>query len=369
VLKRIKQLTLRGAKAGGILSLVRESRWRHRRLLILCYHGISLDDEHEWNPALYMSADHFRRRLEMLREGRYEVLPLGRAIEQLYAGELPQRAVALTFDDGAYDFFARALPILREFEFPATVYLTTYYCGYQRPVFDTMCAYLLWKGRGRRLGLQKIVDDNASVSLADANARHRLAERISTHVREANYSAEAKDELLRHIAHELALPYDQLIDKGLLRIMSPAEVAQLPSPLVDVQLHTHRHRVPRNRAAFVNELTDNREHIRRLRGAAATIEHFCYPSGEYAPEFLPWLEQERVRSATTCDLGIASRADHALLLPRLIDTMNLSPIEFEAWLTGAARWLPTRATTTRRTASMNSSPNALHSSSLHDDLD
>jgi hypothetical protein len=71
-------------------------------------------------------------------------------------------------------------------------------------------------------------------------------------------------------------------------------------------------------------------------------DHFCYPSGVYEPAFFPWLTELGVRSATTCDTGIASPETEPLLLPRLIDTSNLSPVEFEGWVTGVSAFLPLR---------------------------
>src|SRR5207249_8815632 len=49
MLKRFKQATLRSLKTSGVSTLVHNSRWRRQRLLILAYHGISLEDEHLWN--------------------------------------------------------------------------------------------------------------------------------------------------------------------------------------------------------------------------------------------------------------------------------------------------------------------------------
>ena len=77
-----------------------------------------------------------------------------------------------------------------------------------------------------------------------------------------------------------------------------------------------------------------------MTGANAT--HFCYPSGVHDPAFLPWLEELGVVSATTCQPGIATRASHRLLLPRLLDTSVLSVVEFEGWLAGAASMMPRR---------------------------
>jgi hypothetical protein len=73
-----------------------------------------------------------------------------------------------------------------------------------------------------------------------------------------------------------------------------------------------------------------------------STRHFCYPSGVYEPEFLPWLEAEQVVTATTCDPGMASSGCNPLLLPRFVDTSYVTSLEFEGWLTGAASLLPRR---------------------------
>ena len=122
--------------------------------------------------------------------------------------------------------------------------------------------------------------------------------------------------------------------------MRPAEVTELSAQGVDFQLHTHRHRVPGEKAAFLQEIEENRRAITEMTGN--TPVHFCYPSGVYADEFLPWLAASGVVSATTCVPGTASPSHDPLLLPRLLDSSNLAPIEFEAWLSGFADLAPRR---------------------------
>src|SRR6218665_3340788 len=145
----LKRRILTLAGQSGLFHLAASSAWRRQRLMILCYHGISLVDEHLWNPGLYMDRYTFRDRLAMLRDGGYRVLPLDEGLRHLAKGTLPPRAVAITVDDGTYDFYAHALPALREFGLPATLYLTTYYCRHQLPVFDPVCSYMLWKSQGQ----------------------------------------------------------------------------------------------------------------------------------------------------------------------------------------------------------------------------
>ena len=164
MLREAKLATLGLLRSAGAFNLVANSKWRRERLLILCYHGISLEDEHQWRPALYIPAELLEQRLETLRAQRYSVLPLGEALTRLRSGDLPPRSVAITFDDGTYDFYKRAYPLLKKYEFPVTVYQTTYYTDHEIPIFNLTCSYMLWKRRGeqldsaRELGLSEPMD-------------------------------------------------------------------------------------------------------------------------------------------------------------------------------------------------------------------
>ena len=68
MLGRAKLATLGLLRGVGALEAVANSKWRRSRLLILCYHGISLDDEHQWRPALYLPPELLEQRLQTLRE-------------------------------------------------------------------------------------------------------------------------------------------------------------------------------------------------------------------------------------------------------------------------------------------------------------
>jgi peptidoglycan/xylan/chitin deacetylase (PgdA/CDA1 family) len=337
MVKRIRRVVLQGLRSSGVFRLVRNSQWRRKRLLILCYHGISQEDEHLWRPQLYMPPDILQQRLEILKRGSYDVLPLGEALRQLQAGQLPPRSVVITFDDGGYDFYKQAYPLVKSYGFPVTVYQTTYYSDYQKPVFNLICSYMLWKRRGTvrdqggELGLDQPMDLRTKLS------RHRIVLKLVARCEADDLSGWQKNDLAARLAKLLDIDYDVLVAKRMLQLMDAREIAQLAAEGVDFQLHTHRHRAPADEALFRKEIRDNRCRLEELTKSRAV--HFCYPSGVHEAQFIPWLHAEKVVSATTCDVDLANSRSNPLLLPRFVDTSARNAIEFESWLTGVGSLL------------------------------
>ena len=338
--KSLKRGVLSASGAIGATTRVRDSEWRRRRLAILCYHGVSLDDEHEWQPAFYISPELFESRLRTLRDGGYTVLPLDEAVARLRDGTLPPRAVTLTFDDGAADFRLRALPILERYGFPSTVYLTTYYCGHPRPVFGVTCSYLLWRARGRVVDGGAVVPGAGRWDLTTAAGRGEALAALRAHVERDARSTVEKDALVARLCETLGESHDALVRSRKLQIMSPDDVRDVAARGVRIELHTHRHRTPRDPLLFRRELDDNRRSIVELGVTDPT--HFCYPSGVYHSNFVTWLRDAGVRSATTCESGLAAPLTEPLLLPRIIDGGHLSAVEFNAWISGVGAMLPRR---------------------------
>lgn len=340
MLRRIKNSVLRGAGGIGILNLIAGSKWRQRRLLILCYHGIALKDEHLWSGGFYIPPRLFRERLEIIARSGYRVLPLSEAVAGLRAGSLPPRSVVITFDDGFHDFYVHAFPLLQEFGFPATVYQTTYYSDYPFPIFNLVLSYLFWRASGRKLdGSGFGVPDTFSLSAhppenaAAVDAFLKMAD-------ERRYTPEQKNELAARLACVLGVDYEEMSRMRMLQLMDAEELRAIRARGIDIQLHTHRHRTPASEDLFNREIRDNRSWLKSSLGISA--EHFCYPSGVWRPEFLPWLRAAGVLSAVTCEYGLAGQDTDPLLLPRLLDSMSVTEADFRGWLSGVSSLLPHR---------------------------
>jgi peptidoglycan/xylan/chitin deacetylase (PgdA/CDA1 family) len=249
--------------------------------------------------------------------------------------------VALTFDDGFYDFFAAAAPLLEEFAYPATNYMSSYYCIHQHPIPGVTLSYLLWRVRSQVLPPGVFPGLDRPVDLHDVEERERLAVELSARVQVLPGGREARHAWLGEVATRLGIDWDNIVRSRLFHLMNRAEVVDIARRGFDVQLHTHRHRTPRDKASFCSEVLENRRILQEMTGRTAT--HFCYPSGDVDPVFLPWLRELEVKTATTTVVaGLAGAEDDPLLLPRYVDTMTKSEVVFESWLSGAGAILSRR---------------------------
>jgi peptidoglycan/xylan/chitin deacetylase (PgdA/CDA1 family) len=264
-------------------------------------------------------------------------MPLGEALDGVRSGRLPKRAVALTLDDGESSISMRAWPMLREFGFPATLYWTTYYSLRPYAVFDPMLSYLLWKGRGARLQLD---DPPLDVQLESERDRLAAFQSIYQTAKTRGWTSAAKEDFLVYLGDRLGVDYGDIKKKRILHMVTPEEAARMHAEGLDLQLHTHRHRVPHDASRPTSEIRDNMEIIESV-GARHPV-HFCYPSGSYVAELEVWLRENGVASAATCEPGLVRRSTNQYFLPRIVDQENFGPTEFKSCLSGLVTWMTRR---------------------------
>ena len=104
----------------ALLKRVRLAARVQRGVLIFVFHRIS-DRDNPFRPGTPLGL--FDQVCAHLAE-HYEVLPLDE-LERRRFGRRASRAVAITFDDGYADNHRLALPVLRRYGLPATVFITT----------------------------------------------------------------------------------------------------------------------------------------------------------------------------------------------------------------------------------------------------
>ncbi len=95
---------------------------------ILMYHALAYPGERE--STYVMLPERFERQMAWLRDSKYRVLSLGEFLDYRHSHRLPPaRSVVITFDDGYADNHEFALPILKRYGFPATIFLVSQAVG------------------------------------------------------------------------------------------------------------------------------------------------------------------------------------------------------------------------------------------------
>jgi peptidoglycan/xylan/chitin deacetylase (PgdA/CDA1 family) len=98
---------------------ITRSKSNKKGFIILTYHSIS--DEIE--PDETVTPEEFERQLQYIKEN-YKVISLEEAIEYLQTDfEKISGSIVITFDDGYGDNYYNAYPLLKRYNFPATIFL------------------------------------------------------------------------------------------------------------------------------------------------------------------------------------------------------------------------------------------------------
>jgi peptidoglycan/xylan/chitin deacetylase (PgdA/CDA1 family) len=121
--------------------------------------------------------------------------------------------------------------------------------------------------------------------------------------------------------------------------MNAQEARAMKALGYDIQLHTHRHRVSRDRDLFAREIAQNRQWIQQAVGGAAPV-HLSFPGGVWEPVPQKWLIELGVKTALTCIPALANRRCDPLRIPRFVDNSFVSEQAFRAWMSGSMSFFP-----------------------------
>jgi peptidoglycan/xylan/chitin deacetylase (PgdA/CDA1 family) len=117
----------------GLGKVRRTAQWVRNRFvrgaLILLYHRVSALPS---DPQLLcVTPAHFAEHLEILRT-QAQPISLQQLVQASRDGGLPERAVALIFDEGYFDNLENARPLSERYDIPATLFVTTGHLGHAR---------------------------------------------------------------------------------------------------------------------------------------------------------------------------------------------------------------------------------------------
>jgi peptidoglycan/xylan/chitin deacetylase (PgdA/CDA1 family) len=279
---------------------------RRGRLSILIFHRVLAEPD-----ALFPetpTAPDFERRMRWVKDW-FNVLPLAEAIDLLFAGHIPSRALAVTFDDGYADNEEFAAVILRRLGLTATVFVATSFldggCMWNDKVIEAvrhceaqqldlrplgLALYPLGSVVARRAAIDAVLD---RIKHLDPQERFRLTEAI---VQAAGCN-----------------PSPQLM-------MRSDQVRNLRSLGMEVGAHTVTHPILTrlDAASARDEIGRGKRELETIVGAPVRL--FAYPNGvpdlDYGSAHATLVRECGFGAAVTTSWGAASMRSDRFQLPR-----------------------------------------------------
>lgn len=283
---------LRESNHGRLLLSHREA---HPKFLVLCYHrvgenGIPLFSE--LSPALFEAQMRYLRR-------RYRVLSLDALCKEMEGPSQKGDAVAVTFDDGYRDLYTHALPVLRKYQIPATIFLpfVSIETG-QVPWYDRVFLALKVSPKDE---LEIVLDRPRSFRLSSLKARLETAAEIIQYLR--TLPDDRRREYCAALEETIILPQDELKD----RMLTWDHIRAMCREGITFGSHTMTHpAVSRlTESQLESELGESKRALENRIGSPSV--HFAYPFGKPADcgtAALPFLVRNGYRSAATTVEGV-----------------------------------------------------------------
>jgi peptidoglycan/xylan/chitin deacetylase (PgdA/CDA1 family) len=297
-----------------------------------------------------VTPQHFAEHLEVLQSQTYPI-SLGQLVRAHQARKIPDRAVAVTFDDGYADNLHNAKPILERYDIPATVFVTSGHVGLHREFW--------WDELERILLRPGSLPEKLTLTIDGETRQWELGEA-------ADYS---EDHFLRHrewvvgwleaptprhslyfSLHQLLQPLregerEKIIDEMLVwagvqpvkrpthRTLSSEELLKLgQGQLIEVGSHTVTH-------PFLPALPESlqRDEIRLSKtvleeSVERPVTSFAYPYGIYAKETVRIVREVGFESACSTIDDCVWRGCDRFQLPR-VGVRDSDGETFSKWLT------------------------------------
>jgi peptidoglycan/xylan/chitin deacetylase (PgdA/CDA1 family) len=277
-------------------------------LPILMYHRVLAEPD-----PLQPDVPHQALLVEQFRTlaGAFNVLPLHEAATLLLQGGLPPGAACITFDDGYRDNHDLALPLLREFKLPATVFVATGFLNGGRMFNDSVVETVRRLDTGEidlsRVGLGKRL-------VSDVTSRRTLIADLTKAVKylEPNERNEFCETLCLRAGSRL--PTDLMMNDTQVKAMSDAGV--------DIGGHTVNHPILARIDGEVaqREIETNRDQITALTGKQPLC--FAYPNGkpnlDYTSAHARMVSKAGYQAAVSTAVGVASDDADPFQLPRFM---------------------------------------------------
>jgi len=245
------------------------------------YHGFTDKEYHEGienYQGKNINIKIFRSQIEYIVKN-YNIISLDEYINYCNKKEkLPQNSIIITIDDGYKSNYTLAYPIFKEFDIPATIFLTTDFIDNKNYLWVDRLEYAINNTKKKNLKLE-IANKKESFDLDTYNGKIVCDKSIRYKLK----SMENKiiDEVIQQVEDKLDVRLSGTLN--IPTIYEPLEWDKISEMIniskVNIGSHTHKHLLLANydNEVIKNELSLSKKIIERETGVKTRL--FCYPNG------------------------------------------------------------------------------------------
>ncbi|WP_310428153.1 polysaccharide deacetylase family protein [Chamaesiphon sp. VAR_48_metabat_135_sub] len=300
--------------------------------LILMYHRVTEVDLDPW--SLSVTPQHFAEHLEVLQEYAHPI-SLQQLAQAHRDGNIPHRAVAITFDDGYADNLYHAKPLLERYDIPATVFVSTGYIGKERE---------FWWDELERLLLQPPkLPEKLSLNISGSIQHWDLGAAVDYTTQDYQrdrsclaYEAQPGSRMFFYysiwqiLRPLLEAERQKALDEILLwataepkprsthRALLPEELSVLgQGELVEIGAHTVTHLFLSAQSTVLQRNEIQQSKVRLEEMIERPVRSFSYPFGDYSVETVELVQSSGFDYACSTIQDIVWRQSNSFQLPRV----------------------------------------------------
>ncbi len=305
---------------------------------ILCFHRIVNEEVSKLNAILEVSSKNFENQIKYLLSKNYHFISLNQIHEILINNITPKnKFITITFDDGYADNYSIAYPILKKYNIPFTIYITT--------DFPDKKSIIWW------YILEDIIIENNQISFEYKGSQFNYSckndlekKRTFNELREFIIQTDKSfiEEMLNCIfkdyeknsgkyIEKLAISWDQIIEMSI-------------DPLVTFGAHTVSHQALSKLSGIdaFQEIQNSKQIIESKINKK--VEHFAYPFGsksEFGGREIKMIKKLDIKTAVNTLPGniFGAHKDYLQSLPRIFMSERINQFALNVRISGVYPYL------------------------------
>ncbi len=264
--------------------------------------------------GMYVTPASLRLHLSYLK-ARFTIIPLSELVKRLEGGEDVSHCAVITFDDGWWDNYLYAFPILKELEVPATIFLASGFIGTSRWFWPEEIGWAVLAAHRKKIDSNLLPEPLLEVMNRKALLQLEVNERIDHLIADLKSWEEAPR---LSVAKSCALLREKTTGESERLLMNWDEVREMSeSGLVSFGAHTVSHalldQLPLDQVQ--KEIVECAADIHSETGLSPEL--FAYPNGNYTERVFSLLAAAGITAAVTTKRGLVNRDSQLFELPRI----------------------------------------------------